>query len=213
MFSFFDKIYCINLDKRTDRWTESEDEFNKVGIQVERFKAYEGDNRPLAFNRSQYECLKKGLDDGCEKFLILEDDVEFRNWQHAGLAFNELPHNWGVVELGCNLIGCGGMEFDKPLPYSKHLRVIVDAWQTHAVGYTREMAQWIVDNFPYWKDEYMVEGLVIYDEWLRVNVLKKFFCFVVSPQVAVQRPSFSDIWNNEGNYTSLFERGNELMQY
>ena len=31
---YFDKIICINLDKRTDRWTESLEQFKKAGIEV-----------------------------------------------------------------------------------------------------------------------------------------------------------------------------------
>jgi GR25 family glycosyltransferase involved in LPS biosynthesis len=214
MNKFFDKIYLINLDKRTDRWVDSVNECIKMGIKgVERFKAFEGENRCRAFNRSQYECLKKALADGCEKFLILEDDIEFRNWQHVEQAMSELPGNWSGVWLGGNLIGLDTFKFREPLPYSKHLRVLVDSWQTHAIGYTRALAEWIVENFPYWKEEYEKEGLIIYDEWLRVNVLPKFMCFVVNPQVAVQRKSFSDLWQCEADYSSCFERGNELMQY
>jgi hypothetical protein len=141
MFEWFDKIYCINLDKRADRWQKSLEEFTKVGIQVERFKAYENDNRVLAFNKSQYYCIQKALEDGCERFLILEDDVEFRNWHHLDSAINELPGNWSLLQLGCNLLGVDTFKFQHPLPYSKHLRVLVDAWQTHAVGYTRAMGQ------------------------------------------------------------------------
>ena len=29
---YFDKIYCINLDRRTDKWSECESEFDKWGI-------------------------------------------------------------------------------------------------------------------------------------------------------------------------------------
>lgn len=32
-FDYFDKIYCINLDSRTDRWERTQTEFEKVGIE------------------------------------------------------------------------------------------------------------------------------------------------------------------------------------
>ena len=40
----FEKIYCINLDRRTDRWEESLIEFKKWGIEgnVERYSAVDG---------------------------------------------------------------------------------------------------------------------------------------------------------------------------
>lgn len=209
---WFDKTYCINLDKRTDRWQRSEEEFKRIGIEVERFKAYEGNNPMLAFNKSQYHVLKQVLNEGHKSSLILEDDVEFRDVSHMNAALSELPSNWDILFLGCNLIGCGGMEFEKPIYYSKHLRKLVDAWQTHAVAYSRGMVEWIVNNFPYHDDQYETEGLMIYDEWLRVNVIKKRMCFVVAPQVALQRPDHSDIWNTHADYSSLFERGNKLLQ-
>jgi GR25 family glycosyltransferase involved in LPS biosynthesis len=211
MFSFFDKTYCINLDKRTDRWQQSLSEFAKVGISVERFKACEGDNKALAFNKSQYHCIQKGLSE-CDKFLILEDDVEFKGWSHLGMALNELPNDWDILWLGGNLIGCGGIEFRPPVRYRSHLFRPQDIWQTHAVAYSRKAAEWIVNNFPFHKDEYEKEGLTIYDEWLRVNALPMLNCFIVAPQIAVQRADHSDIWNTHADYTSLFERGNKLLQ-
>ena len=30
--TFFDMIYCINLDDRVDRWDESKKEFDRLGI-------------------------------------------------------------------------------------------------------------------------------------------------------------------------------------
>ena len=43
MKKYFDKIYCINLDSRPDRWKECLEEFKKIGIDdiVERFPAAE----------------------------------------------------------------------------------------------------------------------------------------------------------------------------
>lgn len=42
-FDYFDAIYCINLDRRTDRWETVQREFDKVGIRerVVRFSAIE----------------------------------------------------------------------------------------------------------------------------------------------------------------------------
>ena len=48
----FDKVYCINLDKRTDRWKEVSTFFRKYNIQVERFRAVDGN--PMKWNQSRY---------------------------------------------------------------------------------------------------------------------------------------------------------------
>ena len=40
--SHFNNIYCINLDRRTDRWEECLIEFKKHSLDVERFSAIDG---------------------------------------------------------------------------------------------------------------------------------------------------------------------------
>ena len=42
MNNYFDKVYCVNLDKRVDRWNECLNEFQKHNITVERFSALDG---------------------------------------------------------------------------------------------------------------------------------------------------------------------------
>jgi hypothetical protein len=45
--NFFDKTFCINLDRRRDRWEECLTEFNKYNLEdIERFTAIDGNNLP-----------------------------------------------------------------------------------------------------------------------------------------------------------------------
>ena len=39
---FFEKIYCINLNRRMDRYKECVEEFKKINANVERFSAIDG---------------------------------------------------------------------------------------------------------------------------------------------------------------------------
>ena len=50
-FDYFDKIYCINLDYRTDRWEQVQNEFEKIGIEnkVIRVPAYYISNQGKKF--------------------------------------------------------------------------------------------------------------------------------------------------------------------
>jgi GR25 family glycosyltransferase involved in LPS biosynthesis len=198
---FFDIVQVINLDKRTDRLVQVTDECNRVGLSFQRFKACEGDNKHRAFNKSQYECLKLAG----ERTLILEDDVVFKNIEVLEAALNELPEDFDILYLGANI---NGTKLER---YSQHLFKIRNSFTTHAVAYSKKMAEWIVENFQYHRDEYEREGLIIYDEWLRVNVQEQFKCFIVAPMVAWQRPDYSDIWNNDADYTRCFIDGNELL--
>lgn len=198
--AFFEKVYCINLNKRTDRWAEVQPEFKKLGFHVERFEACEGENNHLAFNLSQYLVIKQAYESGARTCLILEDDVEFKNFLHYDRALQELPKDWDAIWLGANVNG-------QRLPkHSKYLRNIKGSFTTHAVGYSRKMMEWILENFN-------PNEFPIYDEWLRINVQEQFKCFLMAPMIAWQRPSFSDIWQNQADYTSCINDGNKLLEW
>lgn len=201
---FFEIVKVINLDKRADRWQTTEFELDRVGIKAERFSAFDGDNKHRAFNRSQWTVLNECKD--YRTMLILEDDVEFKNYFHFQHAVTELPDDWDVLYLGANI---NGTKLER---YSDHLVKIRNSYTTHAVAYSKKMAQWIVENFPYHKEEYEREGLIIYDEWLRVNVQEQFNCFLIAPMIAWQKPGFSDIWQNQADYSRCFEDGNQLLK-
>lgn len=196
---FFDRICCINLDKRVDRWQKCIEEFERVGIDVERFSATDGDNHHLAFNKSQHRVLSKLVSEGAERMLVLEDDVVFKSTDHLTAAFNELPEDWDVLYLGANV---NGTLLDR---HSHHLFKIRNSFTTHAVAYSFKMAKWIVENFN-------PDQFPIYDEYLRVNVQEQFKCFLVAPMVAWQRPDHSDIWGHHADYTSCFIEGDKLLK-
>ena len=40
---YFDHIYCLNLDRRIDRWKAMSKRFKKHGIQASRFPAIDGE--------------------------------------------------------------------------------------------------------------------------------------------------------------------------
>lgn len=202
MTQYFDHISCINLASRGDRWADTKQECLERGFMPERIEAITGDNNHLAFNQSQHNALKKASD--YQSALILEDDCVFKNTEHLADAMNEMPEDWDFLSLGCNLIGSDTMNFKKPTRYSAHLFNLYDCWQSHSNAYSRKLILWILENFN-------PTEFPIYDEWVRVNVLPNFKCFVIAPQITYQRPGFSNIWNNEGDYTSLFTEGNKLL--
>jgi GR25 family glycosyltransferase involved in LPS biosynthesis len=120
-FDFFDKIYCINLDHRTDRWESAQNEFDKLGIadRVKRIsavnredvKAKYGDkvcnlNNPklgqLAVTESSRKCIDDAVKRGAKNCLTFQDDVCFRNYDADFFreALNELPDDWETLFLG-----------------------------------------------------------------------------------------------------------------
>lgn len=58
-FDFFDEIFCINLDRRADRWELAQKEFNKLGIlnKVTRFSAIENAHAEKGCFESHLQCI------------------------------------------------------------------------------------------------------------------------------------------------------------
>ena len=85
---FVDKIYCINLDSRKERWEQAVQEFTRVGIidSVTRVSAVVADDPREGCLRSHFNCINEAIDKGYENILILEDDVGF------------LPYDWSILK-------------------------------------------------------------------------------------------------------------------
>ena len=64
---YFDKIYVINLDDKTERWKEAQKQFNRRGIKAERFSAVDGRCK------NDYQCYKK------KKIFQKEYGVKIKN--------------------------------------------------------------------------------------------------------------------------------------
>ena len=114
---YFDKIYCINLDRRTDRWEKCKTQFDKHGINVERFSALDGDkleysNKRLlpgeiGIIRSNLELVKKAKENNYKNILIFEDDVEFADDLNEKFEkyIKQVPEDWSFLYLGGNHVG------------------------------------------------------------------------------------------------------------
>jgi glycosyl transferase family 25 len=111
--NFFDKIFCINLDRRPDRWDACSELFKKENMIVEKFSAVDGTllehNTPLSNGQvgcylSHYNLLLHCLEKKYNQVLIFEDDVAF----DEGLSqfffdnIDKVPEDWKFLYLGGN---------------------------------------------------------------------------------------------------------------
>lgn len=129
---YFDKIYCLNLEKRKDRWYDVCKEFKNNSIVVERFEALSGENisddelynynkghfsdedaskhglienkNSLACLLSHIEIIKQAKVNGYNKILIFEDDVIFSE--------NFAKEIKKIKSLDWNLLYLGASQFD-----------------------------------------------------------------------------------------------------
>jgi glycosyl transferase family 25 len=104
-----DKIFYINLDKRTDRKEQIEKELNDFGLKYERFKAFETpDFGILGCGLSHLEILKIAKKENYENVLILEDDFTFlvskETLQNLLSDFFKLNLNYDVLFLSYNVL-------------------------------------------------------------------------------------------------------------
>ena len=112
---FFEKVYCINLDRRSDRWDCVINNFNKNNIKCERFSAKDGYEidlpSPFRFELagaiSHLNVIKKAKENNLKNVLIFEDDVEFID--NLEELFSEkiknVPEDWDLIFFGGNHVG------------------------------------------------------------------------------------------------------------
>jgi hypothetical protein len=140
-WSFFDKIYCISLDKRIDRREQAKKQFADQGF-LERVEfvvvAKHPTNQEEGIYLSHMKCLKKGIDSGAQNILVFEDDVFFDRFdphvlQRACEYLQKLPR-WNGFFLGCMIDGSKSTD-------EKNLKKITHRTLAHAYALNRPFAK------------------------------------------------------------------------
>lgn len=120
-----DEVYCINLERRLDRWTEVSQQFDAHNIKVTRWLAVdgwkiegkhhmrhgdmEGDSIKGAVGclRSHRNAIKDALDKGHNTICVFEDDVVLQ--RDFNMRFTKLmstvPKDWEMLYIGCHWHG------------------------------------------------------------------------------------------------------------
>lgn len=202
MWSFFDRRICLTTIP--EEWEIGRQEFERVGLKVEKFQSIPDIGPHQSFSKSEREILCQFWLSEQSTMLHVEDDCIFRDLTHLPEALSELPDDWDVVYLGANLILWG--DAPKPERYSEHLFRVTAAWTTHCVGYSRKGARFLLEQQP---------GLseMMFDNWMSSR-LPEMNAYCVAPMVAYQRPRKSSIWkmNEIDDYTGIFEMSDERLK-
>ena len=179
LIDMFELSYCINLDKREDRWKLSEKEFRKIGFYPERFSAIEHNISWFGCYQSHLKILKQAEKEN-KNVLIFEDDVEFiESVDVIEKALDELSIiPWDMIYLGGNIL--------KPFyRETEHLARLTHCQSTHAYGVNKDFLKQLVysiehNNFII--DVVLADGVVPYSN-----------AFITVPMVAIQRADYSNI--------------------
>lgn len=203
-WSFFERRVCLTTIP--EEWTRGLIEFNRVGLEVEKFQSIADIGPHQSFSHSVRRILIDFLYSGARTLLHVEDDCTFRDLSYLPTALAQLPDDWDIVYLGANLILWGDGTVAPPERYSDHLFRVYGAWTTHAIGFNRKVVPFILEHQVGYSEQMI-------DNWLSQQ-LPGLKAYVVAPMVAYQRPRISSIWGKGtvDDYTPIFEASDARLR-
>lgn len=184
---YFDKIFVINLDRRTDRWEHCLAQFAKYGLTtVERFSGYDGIlndgivNGNCGCTASHRALLEIIAYNKWPRVLVLEDDFEFihDDFHNKFESMAKLvPDNWDMFYLG-------GHYAEAPVArVNAHVIKMGRMFTTSSYGITHGFARKIA---PYISGVGPIDSL--YGGFHAQNN-----CYILQPRLVVQYPGMSDL--------------------
>ncbi|MEM1212340.1 MAG: glycosyltransferase family 25 protein [Planctomycetota bacterium] len=213
----FDRVVCINLDGRPDRWELVQAEVEPLlgSATLERFSAVKPTLAKQPVHNGRAGCLlshrgviEQALRGGLDSVLVLEDDVRFAPACEGPLdAALQALHttDWGIFYLGFTP--------QAPLlPAGPGLVRTFGGTTTHAVAYHRRAMPALLDRLP--DERGVLRFLSRYkslDRYYWQLLAPTLPCYAADPLLAFQRDDFSDIQqqgtaSNESEATHAFAR-------
>lgn len=192
----FDRVYCINMDKRPDRWKQAQVEFKKIGIEsdVIRWSGIENDDGNLGCTLSHKTLIEHCKSEGYSKVLIFEDDVLFVETDTSKLeeAFDELDMigNWDLFYIGVTM----APQLSSFIRVTKNILNTRFAYTTHAYAVNSQAFTPMIEAW----ERTISSGHNIVDTTLCSQIVQgRGKSFVMDPIYAIQQPGVSDITHND----------------
>lgn len=203
--TYFDKVFYINLDRRTDRKEECEKELQSHNIIAERVSAVDANTLTdmklypqKSFNRSCYglvltniKIFENAKKNNYKSIVIFEDDVVLSENFNTQLynIYPQVPNNWDILYLGAHHI-------KPPIKISNNVGKCVWALTTHAIIFKQSSYDIILNEL--YKLDYPID-------WTLYTLYDKLNVYSIIPSIAFQRPSYSDIEHDFTDYTRLIK--------
>jgi GR25 family glycosyltransferase involved in LPS biosynthesis len=197
----FDKIYCINLDSRTDRWERSYNLFKQLGINVTRYSANPGTgySHNKFINKGEHGCLLSHMEvmqeaesNNLGNILILEDDIEFVRGFTG--KFEELwdntPTDWDLLYLGAN--NQGTLNEKAPNIYRADKLLTTSSYAVNST--TRKL---LISE---------IRRMDVPVDNIFTRVQARVNCYLYKPYITYQREGFSDIRGGFRNYDRVLRK-------
>jgi glycosyl transferase family 25 len=201
LFNFIEKVLYINLDIRTDRKQEIEQQFNNVNLpedKIERISAVYNERGALGCTASHIKCIKYAKEQGWKNVLILEDDYNFIN-NNRLIKLNleyikEIGNDWDMILFAGNIM--------KVNPYNNILNKVINVQTTSGYMVNNCYYDKLLENYEegYIKlSNYFIPGLYALDiYWKLLQPNDRWYIF--KKKMGYQRASYSNIENAVTQY-------------
>jgi GR25 family glycosyltransferase involved in LPS biosynthesis len=192
LFERFDKVYCINLDKRPDRLENFDKQVKKYNLgEYVRVSAFDGSNLNYdtkttngvsngAFGllTTNIKIINEAISENLNSILIIEDDCYFTDEIiDIDTYFDCLPNDWDMLYMG-------GNHLVQPTIINEKIGKVYSTYTTHFVGIKSTIFQDILKNIE--PKHQPID--VIYS-----NIHNKYNTYTFIPAIAKQQKGFSDI--------------------
>jgi hypothetical protein len=201
---YFDKIYCINLDRRTDRWNETQKELKKWGLENEvvRYSGIDGNSLKnetqikdgeLGILNTHLKIINESKEKKYKNILILEDDIEFtEKIKLLDQYMVIVPNDWDMIYFGGN----HNKHMGKKINYlNDKIIKLEETYGIHCVAINNSIYDLILNVIDKRK-----KPIDVY----YADIQKNYNCYGFNPSIALQRVSYSDIQNKVTDYKWLF---------
>lgn len=193
---YFDKIYCLNLDRRPDRLQSMKKRFDHFGIEFTRIKAFDAlqmtdpefkkfkryksiSKKELCCTLGHSAIYRDALHNGYSRVLVFEDDAMF--------VENFSKRIQQIEELDWNLVLLGSSNYKKIPSVSNGFYHPVHDWGAFAYGINKECFEQLLE----WNE---TEGYDVADHLtIRYFERQREKCFVFFPNICIADVSDSDM--------------------
>jgi len=202
-FDYFEEIWVINLDSRTDRWQHAQEEFKKAGIldKVQRFSAIREDDGRVGVIKSNLAIVKMAKQKKLKNVLVFEDDFEFIVDDPQKVLQTSIDQakgiNWHLFYLGANT-------HEKLIKFKPNLIALRNAFAVHSMAYSSLVYDSFINKYEGIKSIRTFDDIL--DVYLAKNIQTKGVCLMVNPMMTTQMNSFSDIEKRIVDYSFIEER-------
>lgn len=183
-------VVYINLDHRTDRRTEIENELDSMGLKYQRFPAIKDANGAIGCCKSHLAVLKMARDHGYQNILVMEDDFHFLI--DKPVFDSEMKKLFQIPFDVCLLAYNTNDLYESHYPF---LSKIINAQTTSGYIVQYHYYDTLISHWEYGLKMFQETGneqMYTCDQsWKTLQERDTWYCF--TERMGIQRESFSDI--------------------